>query len=68
MAGENNLFLSAPETKVLHIVNLVLVLERFEATRRVHDSSCWYSRAVLAINTPLVLYSAYTLFKLLRSP
>lgn len=66
MAGPNNLFLSFPEAKLLHIVNLVLILERCDATRRAHHWDCWYSRAVLIANAPVAILASYGLYRLFR--
>jgi hypothetical protein len=67
MAGPNNLFLSLPESKVLHLVNLLLVIEGCDAARREHRWDYWYSRAILLVNTPIALYAAYNLVRIFRA-
>jgi hypothetical protein len=67
MAGPNNLFLSFPEAKLLHLVNLLLVIESCDATRRGHRWDCWYSRAILLANAPIALLASYNLYRLFRA-
>jgi len=66
MAGPSNLFLSFPEAKLLHLVNLLLVIERCDTTRRGHDWDCWYSRIILLANVPVAIVAIHGLFRLLR--
>jgi hypothetical protein len=66
MAGPGNLYFNFAEAKFIHIINLVLVLERCDATRRAHSWDCWYSRAALLANVPVALLASYSLYTLLR--
>jgi hypothetical protein len=66
MAGPSNLFLSFPEAKLLHLVNILLVIERCDAIRRAHRRGCWYSRAILLANAPVAILATYGLFRLVR--
>lgn len=66
MAGPGNLYFNFAEAKLIHALNLLLVIQRCEATRRAHRSDCWYSYAVLAANVPVGLLASYTLYRLLR--
>ncbi|KAJ4987784.1 ubx domain-containing protein [Stagonosporopsis vannaccii] len=52
MAGPGNLYFNFAEAKLIHAINLLLVIERCEATRRAHRPDCWYSRAALIANVP----------------
>lgn len=62
----DSLLLTASEAKILHAINLLLILERFDATRRDHDWNCVYSRAVLLAYTPVAALSTYGLYRLFR--
>jgi hypothetical protein len=64
MAG--NLYISTPEAKLLYLVNLLVVLERCDATRKGHHWGCWYSRAILLANAPVVFIAAHGLYRLFR--
>lgn len=66
MAGPSNLLLSAPEAKLLHLVNLLLVIERCDANRRRHHWNCWYSQAVLLANAPVAILALHGLYRLFR--
>jgi hypothetical protein len=61
-----SLFLNTSEAKFLHILNLILTIERCDTTRKGHGFHCWYSRAVLLINVPVALFSAVSLYRLYR--
>jgi hypothetical protein len=67
MAGPNNLYFNFAEAKVIHTLNLILVLERCDATRRAHHWDCWYSRAALIVNVPVALLASYSLYSLFRT-
>ena len=64
MAGPGNLYFNFAEAKLIHAVNLLLVIHRCDATRRGHSPDCWYSRAALLANIPVGLLAAYALFRL----
>jgi hypothetical protein len=66
MAGRSNLHLSLQEAKLLHLVNLLLVVQHCYATQRAHSWSCWYSRAILVANAPVVLVASYGLYRIFR--
>lgn len=66
MAGPGNLYFNCAEAKFIHIINLVLVLKRCDATRRAHSWDCWYSRAALVANVPVALLASYGLYRLFR--
>jgi hypothetical protein len=64
MAGPGNLYFNFAEAKLIHAVNLLLVIHRCDATRREHSPDCWYSRAALLANIPVGLLASYALFRL----
>lgn len=66
MADSSYLFLSTPEAKILHIVNILLSIERCDSTFKGHGWHCWYSRVVFLIHGPVALFSAFSLYKLFR--
>jgi hypothetical protein len=66
MAGPGNLYFNFAEAKLIHILNLVLVLKQCADTRRQHSWDCWYSHAVLVSNVPVVLLATYGLYSLFR--
>lgn len=66
MAGPGNLYFNYTEAKLIHTINLLLVLERCGATRRAHKADCRYSRAALAANIPVALFACYGLYKTFR--
>lgn len=66
MAGLSNLFLSGSEAKLLHVVNLLLIIERCDSTLKSHRADCLYSRVVLISQAPLAGLVAYGLFRLFR--
>lgn len=66
MAGSSNLYLTSSEAKLLHLVNILLLIESCEVTRRAHHWDCWYSRAILLVNAPVAAVAAYNLYRLFR--
>ena len=66
MAGPGNLYFNFAEAKLIHAINLLLVIERCDATRRAHKPDCWYSRAALIANVPVAALATYALYKLFR--
>ena len=64
MAGPGNLYLNFAEAKLIHAINLLLVIERCDATRRAHKPDCWYSRAALIANVPVAALASYALYRL----
>lgn len=66
MAGPNNLLLSFPEARLLHIASIILLVERSDAVRRAHTWQCWYSRALLLANAPAAFLLAYGLYRQYR--
>lgn len=65
MAGPGNLYFNFAEAKLIHAINLLLVIERCDATRA-HRADCWYSRAALIANVPVGVLASYALYRLLR--
>lgn len=65
MAGPSNLYFNFAEAKLIHAINLLLVIERCDATRRAHRDCC-YSRAALIANVPVGLLASYALYRLFR--
>lgn len=66
MAGPGNLYFNFAEAKLIHAINLLLVIERCDATRRAHRPDCWYSRAALIANVPIGVLASYALYRLFR--
>jgi hypothetical protein len=66
MAGPSNLYFNFAEAKIIHTLNLLLVLERCHATRRSHSRDCWYSRAALIANVPVGVLASWALYRLFR--
>lgn len=66
MAGSSNIFISSAEAKLIHLVNLLLIIERCDSTIKSHRGNCWYSRAILLTNLPAAGLIAYGLYKLFR--
>lgn len=66
MAGAGNLYFNFAEAKLIHAINLLLVIERCDATRRAHHADCCYSRAALIANVPVALLASYALYRLFR--
>lgn len=66
MAGPSNLYFNFAEAKLIHAINLLLVIERCDATRRAHKADCWYSRAALIANVPVAVLASYALLRLFR--
>jgi hypothetical protein len=66
MAGPGNLYFNFAEAKLIHAINLLLVIERCDATRRAHRADCWYSRAALIANVPVAVLASYALYRLFR--
>lgn len=68
MAGPGNLYFNFAEAKIIHSINLLLlVIERCDATRRAHRADvCWYSRAALISNVPVGVLASYALYRLFR--
>jgi hypothetical protein len=67
MAGPSNLYLSPSESKFIHCLNILLVIESCDATRRAHHWDCWYSRAILLANAPVAILASYNLYRLFRA-
>ncbi|KAJ8108115.1 hypothetical protein OPT61_g8393 [Boeremia exigua] len=59
MAGPGNLYFNFAEAKLIHALNLLLIIERCDATRRAHRPDCWYSRAALIANVPVGVLASY---------
>jgi hypothetical protein len=66
MAGSSNLYLNLAESKLLHCLTILLVIESCDATRRAHRWGCWYSNAVLLANAPFAVLAFHNLYRLFR--
>ncbi|KAF1924365.1 uncharacterized protein M421DRAFT_424814 [Didymella exigua CBS 183.55] len=66
MAGPGNLYFNFAEAKLIHAINLLLVIERCDATRRAHRADYYYSRATLIANVPIGVLASFALYRLFR--
>jgi hypothetical protein len=66
MAGHSNLYLSFAESKLLHCLTILLVIESCEATRKRYPRNYWYSDAILLANAPFAGLAFYNLYRLFR--
>lgn len=67
MAGPGNIYFNFAEAKLIHAVNLLLVIQRCDTTRRAFSwPNNWYARAALIANLPVSIIASYALFRLFR--